>query len=215
MERVNLSEWVKAARAHKNFTQEELAFEAGFSSKTSISAIERGINQPTFETMLKISQVCSYPLPYQNVMPVESSESTENVVALPIFYGIHTSLMINLKGMNMDKNTQKYYVPSSILKAAHVSEENAVCMIMEGNSMYPIIPDTSTVFVDISSVNIIEGKLYAVSYSGLVRIRRLYCLPDNLIKVNTYNNNEYPDEIVQTEKLEIIGKVFGWFVQVQ
>ena len=215
MEIIDLSKWVKAARIHKNLTQEELAFEAGFSSKTSISAIERGINQPTFETILKISQVCSFPLPYQNMMSVKSSELGENIVALPLFDGIHTSLIINAKGMNMDKVTKKFHTPTSILINSSVSENDAVCMIMEGNSMYPIIPDESTVFIDTSLNNIVEGKLYAVSYSGLVRIRRLYCLPNNLIKVNAYNNTEYPDEIIGMDELEVIGKIFGWFVQIK
>ncbi len=215
MELINLSEWVKAARTHKKLTQEELAFEAGFSSKTSISAIERGVNQPTFETILKISQVCSFPLPYQNIMSVESSELGENIVALPLFEGIHTSLMINSKGMNMDRITKKFHTPTSILRNSSVSESDAVCMVMEGNSMHPIIPDASTVLIDTSLSNIIEGKLYAVSYSGLVRIRRLYCLPNNLIKVNAYNNVEYPDDTVEAKELEVIGKVFGWFVQIK
>lgn len=213
METINLSQWVKEARAHKDFTQEELAFEAGFSSKTSISAIERGVNQPTFETVLKIAKVCSFPLPYQNVMPVETSESIEDIIPLPLFRGIHAPLILNSKGMNMDKNTQKFYTPTSILKNASVSKVDAICISMEGNSMHPIIPDGSVVYVDTASTNIIEGKLYAVSYSGLLRIRRLYCLSNNLIKVNSYNDGEYPDELIEADKLEIIGRVFGWFVQ--
>ncbi|WP_434779296.1 XRE family transcriptional regulator [Neisseria sp. Ec49-e6-T10] len=213
MEAINLSEWVKAARAHKNLTQEELAFEAGFSSKTSISAIERGVNQPTFETVLKIADVCSFPLPYQNIMSVETSESIDDIIPLPLYRGVHTSLILNSKGMNMDKSIQKFYTPTSILKNASVLKENAICILHEGNSMHPIIPDDSVTFIDTSSTNIIEGKLYAISYNGLLRIRRLYCLSNNLIKVNSYNVEEYPDELIEAEKLYVIGKVFGWFVQ--
>lgn len=215
MEIINLSEWVKAARTHKNLTQEELALEIGFSSKTSISAMERGVNQPTFEAVFKISQICSFPMPYQNIIPVESTEAEEQIVALPIFQGVHTSSILNIKGMIMEKNYEIFHTPAVILQNASVSEENAFCMVMEGDSMHPNIPDGSIVFIDISSKNIVEGKLYAVFYNGLVRIRRLYCLADNLLNVKAFNNLEYPDQVIEADKLEVIGKVFGGFVQLK
>ena len=62
----NLAQWVANARKQANLTQEELAEAIGFSGKGSISAIENGRNKPTFEIMVKISEICNYPLPYQN-----------------------------------------------------------------------------------------------------------------------------------------------------
>lgn len=212
METINLSEWVKNARLHKNLTQEELAFEIGFNSKTSISSIERDVNQPSFETILKISKVCSYPLPYQNVMSVDTS-SEQNIIALPLYRGIHASLMLHSKETIMDKNTENFCTPAIILKNASVPAENAICVLMEGNSMHPIIPNNSIVYVNTLSKNIIEGNEYAVVYNGLLRIRRLYCSSNNLIRVNSYNNAEYPDELIEVGKLEIVGEVFSWFVQ--
>ncbi|PSJ81194.1 helix-turn-helix domain-containing protein [Neisseria iguanae] len=62
----DLAKWTTNARRQANLTQEELAEAVGFSGKGSISAIEKGRNKPTFDVMLKISEVCNYPLPYQN-----------------------------------------------------------------------------------------------------------------------------------------------------
>ncbi|RPD83208.1 XRE family transcriptional regulator [Neisseria weixii] len=62
----DLAKWVSSARKQSNLTQEELAEAIGFSGKGSISAIEKGRNKPTFDVMVKIAEVCNYPLPYQN-----------------------------------------------------------------------------------------------------------------------------------------------------
>lgn len=62
----DLAKWAANARKRANLTQEELAEAVGFSGKGSVSAIEKGRNKPTFDVMLKISEVCGYPLPYQN-----------------------------------------------------------------------------------------------------------------------------------------------------
>ena len=62
----DLAKWVTNARRQARLTQEELAEAIGFSGKGSVSALEKGRNKPTFEVMVKISEVCNYPLPYQN-----------------------------------------------------------------------------------------------------------------------------------------------------
>ncbi len=66
MQQYDLAKWAVNARKQANLTQEELAEAIGFSGKGSVSAIEKGRNKPTFDVMLKISEVCGYPLPYQN-----------------------------------------------------------------------------------------------------------------------------------------------------
>ena len=62
----DFAKWVANARKQANLTQEELADVIGFSGKASVSALEKGRNKPTFDVMVKISEVCNYPLPYQN-----------------------------------------------------------------------------------------------------------------------------------------------------
>ena len=54
----NLARWVANARKQANLTQEELAEAVGFSGKASVSAIENGRNKPTFDIMVKISEIC-------------------------------------------------------------------------------------------------------------------------------------------------------------
>ncbi|MDK4563726.1 helix-turn-helix domain-containing protein [Kingella kingae] len=62
----DLAKWAVNARKQADLTQEQLAEAIGFSGKASVSAIEKGRNKPTFDIMLKIAEICHYPLPYQN-----------------------------------------------------------------------------------------------------------------------------------------------------
>ncbi|WP_434776834.1 helix-turn-helix domain-containing protein [Neisseria sp. Ec49-e6-T10] len=211
---IQLSEWVKSARLHKNLTQEELAFEVGFSTKASVSAIENGRNQPSFETILKIAEICSYPLPYQNIFPVKVSDSKDDIVTLP-FYRMGLDAPIILKGSENMSQIRLINIPKFILEANKVEEKYVVCVQTRDNSMYPNIPEMTTTLMDISSTNIINGKIYNIVYGELNLIRKLYLLPDNKIKLRAYNNEEYEDIIVETESIRILGRVFSWIVSNQ
>ena len=63
----DLAKWATEARKAAGMTQEDFALELGFSTKASVNAIEKGRNKPTFETMVKISKISGFPLPYQEV----------------------------------------------------------------------------------------------------------------------------------------------------
>ncbi|WP_118780327.1 helix-turn-helix domain-containing protein [Neisseria lactamica] len=68
----DLAKWVTEARKATGMTQEAFAFELGFSTKASVNAIEKGRNKPTFETMIKISEISGVPLPYQENAQTET-----------------------------------------------------------------------------------------------------------------------------------------------
>ncbi|WP_434779022.1 S24 family peptidase [Neisseria sp. Ec49-e6-T10] len=210
---IDISEWVKAARKHKGLTQEELALDLGFSSKGSISAIERKRNQPSIDILFKIAQICSYPLPYQNLYPVAIASDADSVL-IPFCSGEQILSIIERNSMSREyeKSEETFSIPKSILINSKVDEKDALCTRMEGNSMSPVIPNSSLVILNTSSKNIIDGQLYGIVYGGLFRIRKVFNLPNNLLRLSAYNNIEYPDETVQKEEVHILGYAFSWIV---
>lgn len=205
---INIPDWVKAARLHKQFTQEELALELGFSTKASISAMERGRSHPTFETMLQISKICSYPLPYQNIFPVKTSVENAKIINIPLYR--EPSSYKHTGGAMTNEINKSILIPEFILKDSSVKIDSTIAIRMTGNSLYPVIPDSSIVLLDTSSTVIIDGKIYCFIHGGLTRIRRIYNLPNNIIKLNSFNDREYPDEIIDKDEIEVIGKAFTW-----
>ncbi|MGI2185714.1 S24 family peptidase [Shewanella oncorhynchi] len=114
----------------------------------------------------------------------------------------------------------EYYGPKlrfakSTLRGQGVSAPDAVCVKVAGNSMEPVLPHGSTVGVDTSKVDIIDGKMYAINHDGMLRVKMLYKLPGGGLRLRSYNTEEWPDEHLDTEKqkhIKIIGKVFWYSV---
>lgn len=114
---------------------------------------------------------------------------------------------------------REYYGPKlrfakSTLRGQGVSAPDAVCVKVAGNSMEPVLPHGSTVGVDTSKVDIIDGKMYAINHDGMLRVKMLYKLPGG-IRLRSYNTDEWPDEHIshdQLKHIKIIGKVFWYSV---
>jgi phage repressor protein C with HTH and peptisase S24 domain len=103
--------------------------------------------------------------------------------------------------------------PIAKLARAGVQPENAACATLVGNSMETTIMDGSPIAIDRGCTQIVDGKIYAIDHGGMFRVKRLYRLPMNRIRIVSDNSDEHPDEIVSPpdlQDLRIIGRVFWW-----
>ncbi|MDH2420628.1 LexA family transcriptional regulator [Cobetia amphilecti] len=109
------------------------------------------------------------------------------------------------------------YMRFSLLRLARagVDPEQAACATVTGNSMEPAIIDGSPIGIDKSCRHIIDGKIYALDHGGMLRVKRLYRLPLNRMRVVSDNHIEYPEEVYtlgDPDAPKIIGRVFWWEV---
>ncbi|AWX14815.1 transcriptional regulator [Mergibacter septicus] len=111
-----------------------------------------------------------------------------------------------------DYNNFKLRFSKATLKRQGVQYENAVCVVADGNSMEPVIPDGTTVGIDLGNKVIRDGKIYAINHGGLLRIKLLYNLPNNQVRIRSYNSEEYDDEITNLQEISVLGKVFWYSV---
>lgn len=103
----------------------------------------------------------------------------------------------------------------STLRKSNVDPTNAACVRVSGNSMEPVLPNGSTVGVDTSQTNVIDGKMYAINHDGMLRIKTLYKLPGGGLRLRSFNLDEWPDERYEGDELKqitVIGKVFWYSV---
>ena len=103
----------------------------------------------------------------------------------------------------------------SILQAAEVSPEHAICVPMIGNSMTHKIQSGSTLAIDTSLTHIVDGEIYALEQDGMLRIKYAYRLPGEGLRLRSHNLSEYPDESYSAEQIQalnirILGWVFWW-----
>ena len=110
------------------------------------------------------------------------------------------------------KNGHRVRFSKQILNFKNIHADNARCLIIEGNSMEPVLRHGSMALIDISPTPIEEGEMYALDYYGQLIVRILFKLPKHGVRLRCYNINNYPDERVSADDLDnhvrILGKVF-------
>ncbi|MBJ2225733.1 helix-turn-helix transcriptional regulator [Pseudomonas carnis] len=110
-------------------------------------------------------------------------------------------------------NTTKLRFGKRSLRSRGVQFDQAVCVIVSGNSMEPVLPDGSTVGINTGQKSVVDGKMYALKHDGQLRVKVLYRLPGGGIRLRSLNSAEHPDESYTPEQMkergiEIIGRVF-------
>lgn len=136
----------------------------------------------------------------------------DDEVEVPLFQEIRLAAGNGFADDIMDYNNFKLRFSRATLRRQGVQYENAVCVVADGNSMEPVIPDGTTVGIDLGNKTIRDGKIYAINHGGLLRIKLLYNMPNEQVKIRSYNSEEHPDEIAELQDISVLGKVFWYSV---
>ncbi|MGX2953351.1 S24 family peptidase [Shewanella sp. JL219SE-S6] len=116
---------------------------------------------------------------------------------------------------DVENHGPKLRFSKSSLRSQGVEYEAVACVKVSGNSMEPVLPNGSTVGIDTANKTIVDGKMYAINHDGMLRVKLLYTLPGNGLRLRSYNQDEYPDESYNSEQakvITIIGRVFWYSV---
>lgn len=95
---------------------------------------------------------------------------------------------------------------------ANTDGSGVLCFPARGDSMEPVIPDGTTVAVNIDDKRLVDGNIYAINQQGWKRIKLLHRTGPDSISVRSFNRDEYPDEEHPICDIEIIGRVFWYSV---
>ncbi|WP_392564346.1 helix-turn-helix transcriptional regulator [Orbus wheelerorum] len=107
-----------------------------------------------------------------------------------------------------DYDGKKLRFDKSFFRRKGVQKENIICFPVIGDSMEPRIPNGATVAIDTIKKDIVDGDIYAIYQGDLCRLKRLYRMPHNKLRINSFNSVDNPDEIDEQSNVEIIGRVF-------
>lgn len=111
-----------------------------------------------------------------------------------------------------DHNGYKLRFSRATLRRHGISPADVVCVSADGNSMEPVFPDGATLGINTAEKAIKDGKIYAFNHGGWLRTKILYRLPDNMVRIRSYNSEEHPDEERSLDDIAVIGRVFWWSV---
>lgn len=87
-------------------------------------------------------------------------------------------------------------------------------MYARGNSMEPRICDGDSLLVDTSQMTVLDGRVYAVWYSGELRVKRLFKRVDGGLVIHSDNDRDYPRMEVPSDQMEHV-RIIGRVVHVQ
>lgn len=107
-----------------------------------------------------------------------------------------------------DQEGFKLRFAKSTLRRLGVQFDNAVCVEVIGNSMEPVLPNGATVGVDTGATEVRDGKMYAIDYGDLLRVKLLYVLPNGRMRIRSYNTEEHEDEETDASNIKVLGRVF-------
>jgi phage repressor protein C with HTH and peptisase S24 domain len=134
----------------------------------------------------------------------------EDEVEVPFFMEVELAAGIGGEH-NLERRGPKLRFSKSTLRRCGVEAEAAACVKISGNSMEPRLFDGDVVGVNTFDTKIVDGKVYAINHDGLLRVKRLYRLPGNGLRINSINSDEHPDERYfdrDLEQIKVIGRVF-------
>ena len=111
-----------------------------------------------------------------------------------------------------DYNGYKLRFSRKTLRKHGINPADVVCVTADGDSMEPVFPSGATLGINTADKTIRDGQIYAINHGGLLRTKILHKLPDNKVRIRSYNQAEYPDEEASLDDLSVIGRVFWWSV---
>ena len=136
----------------------------------------------------------------------------EDEVAIPLLKEMRVAAGSGCTAEEFDSG-KKIRMGKHTLRNQGVQFDQAVCVTVRGNSMEPALPEGSTVGVNLGSTSIRDGKVYVIRQDGELRVKQLYRLPGNGIRLRSFNRAEHEDEDYSAQQLEeksisVVGKVF-------
>jgi len=96
------------------------------------------------------------------------------------------------------------------LKSKSVTAKHNLCVLaMTGDAMTPYLQDKDMLLIDVGQTDVNDNQIYAISYGGELRMKRLSRRFDGGLKIRS-DNPSYPDDDLSPEQaghIAIVGKL--------
>jgi len=218
---MSIGERVRQARESAGLTQSELCRRIAM-KQPSLSELERGMSKTTSH-VLEIAKACGVN-PYwlqtgvgdmkskgllKSVMPVDDDESeAPGELFIPIYKEVALSAGHGVTEVIEDTENFVRVQKDKLAGRGLDLSRLAACKV-SGNSMERVMPHGTEVVIDTSAKIVEDGKVYAFSQNGMLRVKYLYRQPDGSIRVES-ENPAYPSEFITPSSFpdfHIIGRV--------
>ncbi|WP_279119673.1 XRE family transcriptional regulator [Snodgrassella alvi] len=218
-----LSDRIKQARKHVALSQQQVADKMGV-SKTAVFKWENGHYEPkNLDILANILGVSLSWLREGRGSPFPATTTTlaaeVNIIAenqdqtlVPFYSSIEQAGSVQSKQLHI-QHGKRISLRTELLERKKINPQMVVCFSVNDNSMEPIIPYGTIFAVDLNRTNIIDGNLYLIKQNHQYRIRKLYSMPYEEIRLHAFNTKEYSDVCIPANHIIIIGRIFYYAVE--
>ena len=215
---------IKLARQARKMTQQDLADSINW-EQGAIGNVERRDSKTCSHTA-QIAAALNVDLEWLSTGKGEMQKSGDEAVIIditqkdkytliPIFTDVALSAGAGTCPPDTAVASGYSYMLTDRIRAVGAQPDCVVEAMINGSSMEPTIMDKSPVKIDTSKANeaVREGKVYAFSVNGELKVKRLLKTATGDIIIRS-DNEMYKDEIMNKKEfgqlITIIGWVFDW-----
>lgn len=193
---------IRRLREDKDISQEELARRCGYSSRSTISKIEKGERNLTGDKIQVIADVLgvrpSYLMDGEEPTSLRAPEVTEDTVIFPVIGEIAAGYDYPAYE---DWSGETVEIPKSYLHGR--SRDDFFVLSVKGDSMYPQYMDGDKVLILKQSTMNRSGEIGAIIYDGdMATLKKIeYVDGEDWVKLIPINP-EYTPKTIRNEDLE-------------
>ncbi len=195
-------------------------------SKGTVSQWLSDSSDPTGPNLLKLAKVLGVPPDWlltgdgpepnaveSKLVAVEwesSNQDKDEFITVPL---IDVELSAG-NGVPAIVEVEQYELPFRryTLNKQGVSPNCAKVARVVGRSMSPVLNDGDVVGIDTSKTKIVDGDTYAIRDGELLRVKVLIERHDGGLLIRSFNNEEFPDEVLtkeqRQERVTVLGRVW-------
>lgn len=200
---MSLGDRIKKLREELKISKKELGELIGV-SQSAVNQWEKGVNYPAQKRLIELSRV--FNSSYEWLVNGQSRSTGDGSdIEIPFYEHISCSAG---PGVINDDNEALMISAHLIPLLNKESLKNIIALRVHGDSMEPAISDEGIVFIDTSSKNIVDGKVYVYKQDNILRVKRLEYSVNGLIIKSI--NDSYADEKVSHKNFHdfcVIGRV--------
>ena len=125
-------------------------------------------------------------------------QQNKNTVSIPVLGDVEASMGYGVTVYN-ENQTAIYNISKQLARDLGISEQFTKMIFARGNSMLPTIQGGDSLLVDMSKVEVYDGKIYCIRKEGQLYAKRLQRLSATQLKIIS-DNKDYEPIIIDFKK---------------
>ena len=125
-------------------------------------------------------------------------QQNKNTVSIPVLGDVEASMGYGVTVYN-ENQTAIYNISKQLARDLGISEQYTKMIFARGNSMLPTIQGGDSLLVDMSKVEVYDGKIYCIRKEGQIYAKRLQKLSATQLKIIS-DNKDYEPIIIDFKK---------------